>query len=130
MAAERGARIPGARSYQPAILAEFLIAVLVVALVPIAKPREGKGLSPYSAGDMSRFMAIGAVYFILALMSSSPRLGRFAAWFGGLILLGIFFVETDQGNITPLFGIFTGGYAQSKESTAGSQPSGPPISAA
>lgn len=102
------ARLPGDRSYQPAILAEFLIAVLVVALVPIARPREAKTLSPYNAGDMYRFFAIGALYFILALMSSSARLGRFAAWFGGFILLVIGLGEVAEGNITPLFKVFTG----------------------
>ena len=37
----------------------------------------------------AQLVAIGAVYFILALFSGGERSGRIVAWFGGLLLLGI-----------------------------------------
>lgn len=99
-AADR-ARIPtGNRQYQNVILAEFLAAVVLVAALPLAtggspNAKAKGGLSPYDAGDLRQLLGIGAVYFILALLSSGNR-GRFAAWFGGLVLLGIGFAKTAQ----------------------------------
>ena len=39
----RRARLPGDRRYQGVILAEFVAAVLIVALAPIARGKEGAG---------------------------------------------------------------------------------------
>lgn len=109
------ARIPtGNRQYQGVILAEFLIAVILVAALPIASggspnARAKGGVSPYDTGDITQLVAIGAVYFILAIVSSGNR-GRFAAWFGGLVLLGIGFVKTAQiKDAATVLGGFGGG---------------------
>ena len=65
----------GGRNYQGIILAEFLVAVVVVSFLPLASgPADGKqGPSPYRVNDMIQLVAIGAVYFILALFSSGER---------------------------------------------------------
>lgn len=93
---------PGGRNYQGVILAEFLVAVLVVAFLPLASgPTDGKqGPSPYRVGDMIQLVAIGAVYFVLALFSSGERSGRVVAWFGGLLTLGILIVKTHSGQLS------------------------------
>jgi hypothetical protein len=93
---------PGGRNYQGAILAEFLVAVVVVAFLPLASgPGDDKaGPSPYRVGDMIQLVAIGAVYFVLALFSSGERSGRIVAWFGGLLVLGILIAKTGSGQLS------------------------------
>lgn len=72
------------------ILAEFTAAVLLVAISPIASKKNPSGLSPYAGQDMIKIGAVTAVYFVLALISSTGQEpGRWAAWFGGLILLAV-----------------------------------------
>jgi len=98
-----GGSAGGGRNYQGAILAEFLVAVLVVAFLPLASgpPDDGKaGPSPYRVDDMIQLVAIGAVYFILALFSSGERSGRIVAWFGGLILIGILIAKVGSGQLS------------------------------
>jgi hypothetical protein len=93
----------GGRTYQGAILAEFLVAVIVVAFLPLAagQPDDGKqGPSPYRVTDMTQLVAIGAVYFILALFSSGERSGRIVAWFGGLLVLGILIAKVGSGQLS------------------------------
>lgn len=126
---------PGSRNYQGVILAEFLTAVLIVAFTPLATgggtpttmPAEGpekteKGEasgppSPYHVNDIVQLVAIGAVYFVLALLSSGDRSGRIAAWFGGLVLLGILLRKLAKGEITTVVNNLSG--KQPPESTDG-----------
>jgi hypothetical protein len=94
---------PGGRNYQGVILAEFLVAVIVVAFLPLAAgaPNDGKaGPSPYRVNDMIQLVAIGAVYFILALFSSGARSGRVVAWFGGLLTIGILIAKVGSGQLS------------------------------
>lgn len=75
--------------YQNVILTEFIAAVLLVAATPLAKKNQAS-LSPYVATDLMQLVAITIAYFILALVSSaSGGAARFAAWFGGLILITV-----------------------------------------
>lgn len=104
------ARLPtGDRQYQGVILAEFLVAVLIVALAPIARGKAAQdktpGPSPYGIDDIKQFAGIGVVYFILALLSSG-KYGRYSAWFGGLILVAIGLSQTTSGGLPAIFGIF------------------------
>lgn len=82
-----------AGNYQGVILAEFIAAILLVALTPIAANKQEQtksgGLSPYAGQDMIKLAALTLVYLILALLSVRPGPGRFAAWFGGLVLLAV-----------------------------------------
>lgn len=105
------ARVPGNRQYQPAILAEFLVAILVTAVGPLAqggdKTAQAKGgPSPYSADTLKQLVAIGAAYFLLAIASGSRKYGRTAAWFGGLILLAVGLNSFVTGGLVAIFGIF------------------------
>ncbi len=105
------ARLPGSHSYQPVILAEFLVAVILVAVGPLAKggtaTSKAKGSpSPYDTNTLKQLVAIGGVYFVLALLASSRRAGRVAAWFGGLVLLGLGFTQLLSGDLQAVFGIF------------------------
>jgi len=49
---------------------------------------------------MIQLVAIGAVYFILALFSGGERSGRVVAWFGGLLTLGILIAKTGSGQLS------------------------------
>lgn len=113
---------PGTRNYQGIILAEFLAAVLLVAFMPLATgggtpvtPPEGPAPaaelaaarsgrqavsrpSPYHVNDLVQLVAIGAVYFVLALISSGGT-GRVAAWAGGLVLTGILLGKLASGEV-------------------------------
>jgi len=105
------ARVPGGRNYQPVILAEFLAAVLVVALAPIAKggtdTAKAKGSpSPYDTGSLKQLLLLGVVYFILALLSSGKNLGRVSAWFGGLVLVGVGVQQTVNGGFAAVLKMF------------------------
>lgn len=84
----RNARVvPGGRpSHQGAILAEFIVCILIISLAPIATGGSGTGLSPYSANDLKRMAAIGAVYFGLALVPGDNG-SKVAAWLGFLVLI-------------------------------------------
>jgi hypothetical protein len=111
------ARVPGGRNYQPVILAEFLVAIIVVALAPIAKggtdTAKAKGSpSPYDTNTLKQILLIGVVYFILALLSSGRQLGRLSAWFGALVLLAIGVQQTVNGGfaaVLRMFGLNVGG---------------------
>jgi hypothetical protein len=105
------ARIPGGRNYQPVILAEFLVAIVVVALAPVAKggsdTAKAKGSpSPYDTSTLKQILLIGVVYFVLAIVSSGKQGGRFAAWFGGLVLVGIGVQQTTNGGFAAVFRMF------------------------
>jgi hypothetical protein len=105
------ARIPGGRNYQPVILAEFLVAVVVVALAPVAKggsdTSKAKGSpSPYDTSTLKQILLIGVVYFILALLSSGKNLGRVSAWFGGLVLVGVGVQQTVNGGFAAVLRMF------------------------
>jgi hypothetical protein len=93
------------------ILAEFLVAVVVVATGPLAKggtpEAQAKGSpSPYSVNTIKQLLAIGGVYFVLAILASSRRAGRLSAWFGGLVLLGLGLTEYLSGDLQAVFGVF------------------------
>src|SRR5260370_636330 len=80
------ARLPGSHSYQPVILAEFLVAVVVVSTGPLAKggtpEAQAKGSpSPYSVNTLKQLVAIGGGDFVLALLASTPPPRRMSARF-------------------------------------------------
>jgi hypothetical protein len=122
------ARLPGSHSYQPVILAEFLVAVVVVATGPVAKggtatAQAKSSPSPYSVDTVKQLVAIGVTYFVLALLASSRRAGRFAAWFGALILLGLGFTQLASGDLTAIFKVFGPG-TPGGTAAAGNPPAG------
>jgi hypothetical protein len=95
---------PGNRNYQAVILAEFLAAVVILTVVPIASGgspnAQAKGSpSPYDTGDLRQLAAVGMVYFVLALLSSGNS-GRLSAWFGGLVLVVLALGKVAQGEIS------------------------------
>lgn len=91
------------QGYQGVILAEFLAAVTIIAVLPVVSggspAAQAKGsMSPYDTGDLKQIVAAGAVYFVLALLAAGNR-GRLSAWFGGLVLLGIGLSKVSHGQI-------------------------------
>ena len=104
---QRAQVVPGNRQYQSVILAEFLAAMLLVTLSPVAyggSPNaKAKGSpSPYDANDLKQLVAVGATYFVLALFSSGGK-GRLGAWLGGLILIAIAMSKASQGKLAGVF---------------------------
>ena len=101
----QNARItPGSRGYQPVILAEFVAAAAIIAVVPIASggspAAQAKGSpSPYDTTDLRQLAAVGVVYFVLALISSGNS-GRLAAWFGGLVLIVLALGKVAHGDLS------------------------------
>lgn len=77
-------------NYQGVILAEFVTAIVLVATTPIATNKNKTGLSPYRPADVMQLAAITLAYFLLSVLSVVNRgAGRFAAWFGLLILIAV-----------------------------------------
>src|SRR5215469_2053706 len=91
---------PGGNKYQTAILTEFLLALGVVAFLPLATggPENKDTPSPYTVNDLTQLVAIAVVYFILALLPG--RASRWGAWLGLLVLLGIFYKKTATGELS------------------------------
>jgi hypothetical protein len=111
LAAEASRRAPTTKitrtNYQPIILVEFVAAILLTAASPIATKKNPSGLSPYTGDDMIKLAALTVVYLILAMLSAAGRgPGRFAAWFGGLILLTVGLAEgASVATTLDLFGL-------------------------
>ena len=105
--AQQAQIVPGNRNYQGIILAEFLVAMLLVTLSPIASggspnAKAKNSPSPYDSNDLKQLVAVGGTYFSLALLSSGNR-GRLAAWLGGLILIAIAMSKAGQGKLAGIF---------------------------
>jgi hypothetical protein len=91
---------PGGNSYQTVILTEFLVAAAIVAFLPLATggPPDKNTPSPYQVTDLVQLLALGVVYFILATLTGGSH-GKIAAWFGGLVLLGLFYKKFATGEL-------------------------------
>lgn len=95
-------------NYQGVILAEFVAAIILTAATPISTGKNKAGLSPYASSDVAQLAALTLVYLILALLSMGGHgAGKFAAWFGGLILLGVGLGEAST--IAKTLNLFGGG---------------------
>lgn len=107
-------------AYQAVILAEFVVAELLVAATPIATRKNKPGLSPYVSRDMTKLLAIGLTFFLLELLAvGGPGAGRLGAWLGGLILLTVGLNEA--ANIAKDLEIFGGGPKKKSAGPPGGQ---------
>ena len=121
-AGQRAAGPPRFSNYQGIILAEFVVAELLVSATPIATRKNQEGLSPYVPRDITKLLAIGMVYFLLELLAVGGRgAGRTGAWIGGLILLTVGLSEA--ANIAKDLNIFGGG-GSGQQATGTSQKTG------
>lgn len=92
---------------QPAILVEFVLAILLTAFTPFATSKNPQGLSPYTGSDILKLGALTLVYFILSLTSALGKNGaKFSAMFGLLILLGVGLNEA--ANLAAAFNLLAG----------------------
>jgi len=107
-------------NYEKVILAEFVLVVLLVAFAPLTR-KEKTGLSPYYGQDVVQLTAIMAAYFILGLIAQGGHsAARLAAWFGGLLALGIGLGEAAY--LTKVFDLF--GAAEKTAANAGTSGGG------
>ena len=121
------AKLPGSHSYQPVILAEFVVAIVVVGVSPLAgggtATAQAKGSSsPYDVNTLKQLIAIGGTYFVLALFGASEKAGRYAAWFGALVLVGLGIAQYLNGDLQGVFKLLSGGATAGAASTV---PAGP-----
>jgi len=110
-------------NYQPVILMEFVAVILLTAATPIARKKGQPGLSPYEGKDIVKLASLTVVYLILAMISVGGRTpGRWAAWFGGLILLtdGLF----EASSIVKDLQLLGGGGLGGKKETPATEPGG------
>jgi len=102
------------------ILAEFVLVVVLVAVAPMTR-KEKTGLSPYYGQDVVQLVAIMAAYFILGVIAQGGHgAARIAAWFGGLLALGIGLGEAAY--LTKVFDLF--GAAEKAAANAGTSGGG------
>lgn len=73
------------------VIAEFILCVILIGLTPIIMRQPGENGHLYVPNDFIRLTAVCLLFFVLALLSNSPRSSRFAAAFGGLVTLGVLF---------------------------------------
>jgi hypothetical protein len=77
------------------VIAEFILCVVLIGIAPIlVRPPapDGSGREHvYLANDFVRLSATCLLFFVLALMANQPRSAKFAAAFGGLVVLGAAF---------------------------------------
>ncbi len=129
-----GTSLPGSHSYQPVILAEFVTAIVVVGVSPLAgggtATAQAKGsASPYDVNTLKQLVAIGATYFVLALFGASEKMGRYAAWFGALVLVGLGLAQYLNGDLAGVFALLSGQGAPGGSTVAGVQGTAPGVSA-
>lgn len=97
----RGGTTPPSRAakrltgnYHGAVFAEWMAAVLLVGLLPFARPNK-TGVSPYAGKDLVQLFWITLLYLVLAILAVPGKTtARFAAWFGLLVLLAVGLAET------------------------------------
>jgi hypothetical protein len=118
--------------YEKAIAAEFVIAVLIVAVSPFTRSSDETGISPYYGQDLIQLVAIGAGYLILGIVAQfGTGAARIAAWFGGLALVTIVLAEAKTLNAE--FGLFGAGGSSTGTGSEGGvgpeppQPPAPPV---
>jgi hypothetical protein len=109
----RGQIVPGRPAHQGAILAEFLVCILVISLAPLATGGDGTGTgpSPYGVNDLKRLAALGAVFFGLALVPGDNG-SKVAAWLGFLLLLIVLMNTLNTGKLKAVLDVFNPGGSQ------------------
>jgi len=108
-------------NYERVIVAEFIVVVLVVALAPFTR-KQRDNVSPYYGQDLVQLVAIMAAYFVLGLVAQAGQgSARVAAWFGGLLAVGIGLGEAAY--LAKVFDLF--GAVQAKASQPAGESQGP-----
>jgi hypothetical protein len=121
------ASLGGDRNYQGVILAEYVTALVIMLVAPLAggSSSSSAGASPYGVADLKRIVATSACFFFIALASGGNR-GKYAAMLGGLILLAILLAAAKAGAIGDFFTVVgaTGTGQAPGTDTAGGRGSG------
>lgn len=85
---------PGA-TYHRVVLAEFIGALVLAVAGGILSPRKRDDGTPTWVHLIVQVTAIAGVFFVLALLSASPKIGKIAAAFGLLVFLGVLINSAD-----------------------------------
>lgn len=96
-----------ATSHSPVLLAEFLVGLLLIGMGGVSGIARD-GYQKEISNVMLKYTAFTAVFFVLFLLSSGKRGSQFAAWFGGLIDLGILFNVVNRGSVADLTSMVKG----------------------
>lgn len=114
------ARRPAGRGFAPAakkltlfgtgkaavkiVAAEFVICLVALGIAPVVQRKPNNG-HLYVADDFVRLTAMSLVFFTLGLTANTPRGGKFAAAFGGLVTLGV--LNNSTGTFSTIGNVFT-----------------------
>lgn len=72
------------------VVAEFVLCVVLVGLTPVLMRNPNNG-HVYIPNDFVRLSAVCVVFFVLALLSNTPKASKVAAMFGALVTLGVIY---------------------------------------
>ena len=93
---QKAAKPKEGATYHRAVLAEFLGAAVLAVLGGVLSPRKRADGVVTWVHIIVQLTAICGVFFVLALLSASPKLGKIAAAFGLLVLLGVLMNSADS----------------------------------
>jgi hypothetical protein len=96
--------LPGGASAHKAVVAEYLLCIVLIGASPVLTRTPGDGGRLYVANDFVRLSAVSLLFFVLALMSTGRSASRAAAAFGALVTLGTLY--NARGAITAAGGVF------------------------
>jgi drug/metabolite transporter superfamily protein YnfA len=85
-------------SHRGLVLAEFLVCVLLIGAQAFMFP-VGVGYSKSLVKPFTRLSATMLLFFVLALMTTSEKSGRFAAALGGLVVVAMLMSAVGTGTI-------------------------------
>lgn len=92
---QKAAKPKEGATYHRAVLAEFIGAAVLAVLGGVLSPRKRADGATTWVHVIVQLTAICGVYFVLALLSASPKLGKISAAFGLLVLLGVLMNSAD-----------------------------------
>jgi hypothetical protein len=118
----RAAKPKEGATYHRWVLAEFIGALVLAVLGGVLSPRKRADGTPTWVHLIVQLTAICGVFFVLALLSAGARLGKIAAAFGGLVLLGVLFNSADA--VRKMAAVFAPTKKTTATSTSGTAPTG------
>lgn len=112
---------PGA-TYHRWVLAEFVACIILAVVGGVLSPRKRADGSLTWAKLLMQLTSISLVFFVLALLSAGQKMGKVAAAFGLLVVLGVLMNSTDS--IEAMAKVFGPWSSSSNSSAGGSSASG------
>lgn len=100
-------RTSSAGNHAPVILAEYILAMLIIVIKTITDTAKTNYQSAMALA-MLQASALTGVFFVLFLLASGKRASKVSAWFGALVDLGVLFTAVNAGAITDFTSLVQG----------------------